>query len=188
MQATFERAMQARRTTIAGVRLGPLTLAQAYCLYAWGSPVVRGGQIGISDFALALWTCSQACWPFARFVDAVNGGKPERMLARWGRRYDMRRLPADAESLREWVDWHCKTPPRFLKADKTPGGPAAPWPLVVAVQLIPMLGEDRAWSVPVPLAMSYKIALDNAQGDKSWKSEAEAEQGYANGSDSQSDQ
>lgn len=186
MQATFERAMQGRQTRIAGVRLGPLTLAQAYCLYAWDSPVVRGGQIGVNDFAVALWTCAERCWPFDRFVAAVNAGRPERMLARIGKRYDLRRFNADCAALREWVDWHCKTPPRFLKAGKAPGGPAAPWPMVIAVQLIPMLGEDRVWSMPVPLAMAYKIAVDNAQGDTSWKSEAEAEQGYANGGNSQS--
>jgi hypothetical protein len=186
VQATFERAMQSRQARIAGVRLGPLTLAQAYCLYAWESPVVRGGQIGMADFALALWTCSQPCWPFSRFVVAVNAEKPQRILARIGRRYDLRRFAVDSAALREWIDWHCKTPPRFLKPTPDSKGAAAPWPMVVAVQLIPMLGEDRVWQMPVPLAMAYKIAVDNAQGDTSWKSESESEQGYANGGDSQS--
>jgi hypothetical protein len=59
--------------------------------------------------------------------------------------------------------------------------------MVVAVQVMPLLGERRTWTAPLPCVMAYKIARDNAEGDTSWKSEEEQAQGYANGSDSQSD-
>jgi len=178
MLPTFQRAMQRRSIRIAGVRLGPLTLAQAYCLHAWESPLVQGGDVTPADFALALWTCSRPCWPFHRFCDAVVRGRPERTLARWGRRYDLRRLTEDVATLRLWVSWHCKLPPRFLKESGASRGAAAPWPLVVAVQVMPILGERRTWTAPVPEVLAYKIALDNAQGDTSWKSEEEEAQGY----------
>lgn len=187
MLLTFQRAMQSRSGCVAGVRLSPVTLAQLYCLYAWESPFVCGGNIELADFGVALWTCSQDCWPFSRFVEAINKGKPEKMLSRLGRRYDLRKFPADRDLLHQWIDWHCKVPSRFLKEDPNHKGASAPWPMIVAVQLMPMLGEERTWRLPVPLAMSYKIANDNAKGDTSWKSEEEEAQGYANGSDTQSD-
>lgn len=183
MLQTFQRAMQSRATRIAGIRLGPITLAQAYCLYAWESPFVCGGNIELADFGVALWTCSQKCWPFPRFVDAVDAGKPEKLLTKVGRRYDLQQFPKDRDALHEWIDWHCKVPPRFLKPDPNRKGASAPWPMIVAVQIMPMLGEQRTWQMPVPLAMSYKIAKDNAEGDTSWKSEEEEAQGRANGSD-----
>jgi len=187
MLPTFQRAMLVRRVRIGGVELLPVTLAQAYCLYAWESPLVRGGTITPADFAVALWTCSQKCYPFESFSDAVTRGVPERKLKRLGRRYRMRRYGKDLATLREWLGWHLSVPPRFMKQSASSGQSAAPWPMIVAVQLMPMVGEDRAWTMPVPQAMAYKIALDNAQGDTSWKSEAEHEQGYANGSNTQSD-
>jgi len=186
MLAIFQRAMQRRTVRIAGVRLQPVTLAQAYCLTAWESPLMLGGAVGLSDFAVALWTCSTDCWPFPVFVDAVNAGRPERLLAKVGRKYDLNNFDADAAALSEWVSWHCTVPPRFLKPAKDAKPACAPWPMIVAVQLIPSFGEQRTWTMPVPEAMAYKIAVDNAQGDTSWKSEEETNQGYANGSDSQS--
>jgi hypothetical protein len=184
---TFQRAMQRRSIRIAGATLGPLTLAQAYCLHAWESPFVCGGQINVPDFAVALWTCANDCYPFERFTDAVVRGKPDRWMTRLGRRYDMRMFSRDVKALQDWVAWHCQTPPRFAKADANKRGGSAPWPLIVAVQVIPLLGVATTWTAPVPVVMAYKIALDNASGDTSWKSEAEEAQGYANGSDSQSD-
>ena len=184
MLATFQRAMEIRSTKIAGLSLGPVTLAQAYCLYAWESPIVRGGPVEIADFATALWTCSNRCWPFESFVDAINRGTPEKVLAKLGKKYRLADYPKDSKALLDWITWHCTVPPRFVK--ETPGarGSSAPWPMIVAVALIPLFGEDKTWTMPVPRAMAYKIAMDNAQGDTSWKSEEEEEMGYANGGDS----
>jgi len=187
MLPTFAHAMQRRSVRIAGVKLGPVTLAHLYCLHAWESPVVCGGQIELADFGLALWTCSRECWPFSEYVNDVDAAKADRKLARWGRCYDLREFPRDVEALKAWLGWHCRVPPRFLRPTKDDRGPSAPWPMIVAVQLIPAFGEARVWRMPVPEAMAYKIALDNAQGDTSWKSETEEAQGYANGSSSQSD-
>jgi hypothetical protein len=180
MLPTFQRAMMKRTVRIGGARLDSLTLAQAYCLHAWESPFVKGGPVNVADFAMALWTCATDCYPFERFADAVCRGVPDRWLGRMGRRYDMRHFDRDVAGLREWIGWHCETPPRFLKDASKGRGSSAPWPLVVAVQVIPLLGERAAWSAMVPRIMAYKIALDNAAGDTSWKSEAEHEKGYAN--------
>jgi hypothetical protein len=179
--------MQSRGVTVAGVRLAPFALAHAYVLAGWESPVMLGGKVTLADFGCALWTCSRSCWPFPSVVRAVNAGRPDRMLARLGRRYDLRNLDRDAAALSDYVRWHCQLPARFLKERSGDHGSSAPWPMVVAVQLIPMLGEARTWTMPLPLAMAYKIGLDNAQGDTSWKSEAEEAQGYADGSSAQSD-
>lgn len=179
MLATFQNAMQKRSVQIAGVKLGPVTLAQAYCLHAWDSPIIRGGEVGLADFAVALWTCANPCWPFERFVDAVNAGKPERALIKLGRRYDLAQFDQDSAALVEWVAWHCAVPPRFVKDSPGKRGACAPWPMIVAVQIMPLFGEVTTWTMPAPRAMAYKIAMDNAQGDTSWKSEAEQEQGYA---------
>lgn len=180
MLATFQRAMQRRECTIAGVRLGPVTLAQAYCLAAWESPFLAGGRIELADFGIALWTCSRPCWPFDAFVDEVNAGKPDKLLNRVGRRYDLQQFPKDRDALADWIEWHCHIPPRFSKGAKEERGSSAPWPMIVAIQLIPLLGEERVWTLPLQLALAYKIAKDNAGGDMSWKSEAEEAMGYAN--------
>jgi hypothetical protein len=187
MLPLFEHAMHGRGARIAGWRIGPLTLAQAYCLHAWESPLVCGGDVDLTAFAVALWTCRQRCWPFDRFTADVNRGRPDRQLARLGRRYDMRRFGDDVAALRAHIAWHCQIPPRFVKGDSKAGGLCAPWPMVVAVQVMPLLGERRTWRAPVPYVMAHKIAMDNAQGDTSWKSEAEHAMGYANGRNSQSD-
>ncbi|MBM3889377.1 MAG: hypothetical protein FJ388_09650 [Verrucomicrobia bacterium] len=178
MLPTFANAMQRRGARIAGVKVGPVTLAHLYCLHAWESPFAVGGEIGLADFGLALWTLSRDCWPFDSYVAAVNRGVPDRWLARRGRRYRCERFGDDVAQLQGWLAWHCQTPPRFLKPQADDRGPSAPWPLVVAVQLIPVLGEARVWQMPVPLALAYKIAGDNAKGDTSWKSEAEQAMGY----------
>ncbi|MFH1603757.1 MAG: hypothetical protein ABIH03_07605 [Pseudomonadota bacterium] len=187
MFPTFERAMQRRPCRIAGLTIPPLTLARAYCLHAWRSPLVCGGRVELADFGLALWTCRQPCYPFARFVRDVNRGAPDRALKRLGKRYDLRRFDDDVAALSEHIEWHCKTPPRFFPKQSASSGACAPWPMVVAVQVIPVFGERATWMAPVPLAMAYKIALDNSKGDTSWKSEAEEARGYANARDTQSD-
>ncbi len=184
MLPTFQRALQSRTAKIAGRKLGPLTLAHAYCLHAWGSPFVTGERISVPDFAVALWTCAHDCWPFPQFERAVVRGAPDRWLARLGRRYDMRKFDTDVKSLGDWIAWHSAVPERFLKDGARKGGGSAPWPLIIAVQVLPLLGERATWTSPLPYIMAHKIALDNAAGDTSWKSEAEAEQGYCNGRDS----
>jgi len=188
MFPTFQRAMQRRTSTVAGVELGPLTLAQAYCLCAWESPFLKGGDITLPDFAVAIWTCTDSCYPFEQFTKAVCAGAPDRMLKRLGKGYDLRQFNPDVEALKEHITWHCQAPPRFIKGQKTNRGPCAPWPMTIAVQVIPLLGTETTWTSPVPLAMAYKIALDNASGDTSWKSEEEQARGYANAGDTQSDQ
>jgi hypothetical protein len=49
-----------------------------------------------------------------------------------------------------------------------------PWPIFIAVRLIPLVGERRAWSMPLPLALAYSTALCELAGDDSWMSEDEA--------------
>lgn len=175
MLTVFERAMQRRETRIAGLRLGPLTLAHVYALEAWGSPIARGGTIGIDDFALALWTCSVPCYPWHAYVDQVCRGAPDRKMEALGRRYDLAGFAGDVDALREWITWHCAVPERFMPRGAPTRGSSAPWPLVVAVQMIPVLGELRTWTSPVPYVMAHKIARDNANGDSSWKTEGEEE-------------
>jgi len=198
----FQWALQRRRNCIAGVTLPPLTLAHMYWLYAWGSPFVCGGMRGAGDFALALWTCSRPCWPFARIMYQVCRGDAERFQIRLCRRYSrlalwakVRRkeysitqhITSDMARLDEWIRWHTELPPRFFPETKIPQhGLCAPWPMAVAVQVMPMLGERQTWTYPLPLVLAYKIAHDNAQGDQSWKSELEELRGYANASSAES--
>ena len=183
MLATFQHAMQARTSTVAGIKLGPLTLAQLYCLHAWESPLVVGGPVTLADFATALWTCKQPCFPFEKFTDDVCRGKPDKAMAKLGKRYDVQRFEKDVAALREHIGWHCDIPPRFSKTESNKGC-SAPWPMVIAVQVMPLLGESETWTAPFPRVMAYKIALDNAGGDSTWKTEQEQEQGYANGGNS----
>jgi hypothetical protein len=179
MLPTFLNAMLARRSVVAGVRLRPLTLAQAYCLAAWESPYFtpRAEPVTLSDFGLALWTCTQDCWPFERFADSVIQGKPDKALTRWGRRYDIARFDEDSIALSSHIAWHCAVPDRFMEQGQKSRGNSAPWPLVVALILMERLPEDRVWRLPMPLALAYKIAADNAGGDHTWKSEAETSAG-----------
>lgn len=181
MHDVFQRAMMRRTTRVAGVDIPPFTLARAYCLCAWRNPLMVGGDVGLADFAVALWTCRHECWPWPSFVDAVCKAEPDKWLKRIGKRYDLAKFAEDETALREHILWHCNTPERFIKRD--PGnGPSAPWPLLIAVQVRAVLDEKTAWTAPLPYVMAHKIALDNGAGDTSWKSEQEAERGYSNGS------
>lgn len=175
----FQRAFQTRGDTIAGMTLKPMTLAHAYTLCAWESPLILGGKIEPSDFAVALWTCTQDCWPFDVFFKGIEKGLPEKELAKLGKKYALKNITEDIHKLQDYIEWHCKFPPRFIKDKTESKGSCSPWPLIIAVQIIPLIGEQRAWTIPVPMAMSYKIALDNAAGDSSWKTEVEEKRGFA---------
>ena len=48
-----------------------------------------------------------------------------------------------------------------------------PWPLVIAVTIMPIVGEVRAWNMPLPLAVSYWSAIAETHGDKSLISDEE---------------
>jgi len=170
MQQVFKNALYHTEPTVLLRRLLPLSLGHLYQLYAAESAyAIKGGKPGLPDLVYAVGICSRT------FEQGMAWLRRPRLLAeceRWGRRARNRVDPEEEHQVfLEYVDQFAIFPERY-QDDKLQAKPCKhPWPLVIAVKIIPLVGESRAWNMPLPLALSYWSALAETEGDESLRGE-----------------
>lgn len=148
-------------------RLNHLNLYHVAILDALGSPYVMGGAKTIDDLALAVWVCSRSPEEIRR---GLASRKMQRQLWLMGVIHRDDDINAEGVRFRRYMDEYMRMP-EWWTSDGAPR--RVPWFFGVAWAIMPKVGEDRAWSMPIPLAMAYYATEADAMGSRSVMTEEE---------------
>jgi len=86
-------------------------------------------------------------------------------VKKWGKSCRKLNFPQEAKAFETYLRDFTIFP---LRATKSPSSECHhPWPLIIAVSIMPMVGESRAWNMPLPKAISLWSAYQETQGDDS---------------------
>lgn len=165
IQRVFRHAIYAPTPKVLTKQLKPLSCGHVFILQASQSPYYYGGQKNLNDLVFAVQISSmtfedaQAAFD----VDHVAGA---RQWKRDCKKLDFAKEAAIFETY--WAD-HVVFPEREIQNNQRRS--LHPWALLVAVKLMPLVGESRAWNMPLPMALSLSSALGELNGDDSVISE-----------------
>lgn len=166
MQDVFKNAILPEEPDVLGVRLLPLSLGHVYILLAVDNPFAVGGSPHLGHLAFAVQVCSRTfedCQKWMRSGDLVKD------VSEWGKKCRDMDFKKERDIFKEYIGGSADVPERWSK-QKSPTPVKHPWPLFVSVQVMPLVGESRAWNMPVAMAMAYWSALS---GDDALMTDAE---------------
>lgn len=166
MQQVFATAIYHTEPTVLGKKLLPLSLGHVFALMAVESPYVCHGPKGLWDLSLAVAICSHTWEGNQRWF---KSGKILADFKRWGKQCRKLNFVAEHWKFKTYFDHYTQFPERNHSEGMKPS--RHPWPLMVANSLVAKVGEERAWNMPLPLAVSYWSADAEMQGDDSLKSD-----------------
>jgi hypothetical protein len=158
MQTAFAEALLGGRHRCFGYNLRPFSAAHLAFLEAIGSPVVSGGKpILPDDLLLAAKVCAaKVSLRNGAYVPAVSLRPTllDSVRLAWVSTSQARYSRAIAE-FRCYLDDYLETPSKYETPGKKPRPMSAPAVFAVVVQALPMLGEERAWTMPFGLLRTY---------------------------------
>jgi hypothetical protein len=161
--SVFHRAMRTHGGRIAGMRVNALSAWHLMQLEAFGNRFVAGGALRVDDAVQVLLICRDrfragATNPLASAMTFCRSPWRRMAVAVW---ILCRRQTVFAR-IGEYVSVSLETPSYWSddnsKQSRVPAG------MLVAVRVMPLVGEDRAWNMPFGLACAYKAALDERDG------------------------
>lgn len=172
MQSVFKAGLRQRRARVLGVSLLPLSLGHVWALLAFENGfAVSGKRADLSDLVMGAAICSRE---FDSILDLLNN--PDRHIkeiAEWGRKTSKQNLVRQKRAFIRYLNDNCKTPERWKKSGEAQSQSRVPWPIKVAVGIMPLVGESRAWNMSITMAMSYWFGLQENAGDNSIVSDEE---------------
>jgi hypothetical protein len=140
---------------VLGRQLRPLTLAHYWILEAVDSPYVTGAVPAYADTVFAAFVLSHHP-AFVRWL-MVRPALMRFVFAAWGRRYKGMNIIGDMRAFSEYWKAYTAWPKQWDK-----GGPSKRSCLPTSIKLVwtiaGKVGERRAWSMPMPLAVAYFTA------------------------------
>ncbi|MEN6360042.1 MAG: hypothetical protein ABFD59_08300 [Smithella sp.] len=166
MQQVFKVAICQPESVVLRRRLLPLSLGHIYALMVYDSPYISGEKKTLIDLAFAVGICARS---FEDIISWLSSKTLLRDCKQWGQSCRKLNFAAEEVEFESYLNSHCIVPDRWKSEKSDPV--LHPWPLIIAVSLFPLVGESRAWNMPLPLAMSYWSAQEEINGDKSLKSE-----------------
>lgn len=169
MIRAFEAAVHLKRFTVLGRQLQPLGLGHCWCLLAADNAWLADRKPLIEDLVYAVTVCS------GTFEEALatlsNERKATEQAAAMGKAFKAGSLESEMATFGRYVRAHIRAPERAQSG--TPHKAKHPWPILMAVRIMPLVGESRAWNMPLPMAITLWSAQLEAQGDDSLVSEEE---------------
>ncbi len=186
IQEVFRQALFHSEPKVLNRRLLPLSLGHLYYLQAANSPYFYGREKVFGDLILAVAICTRTWEQMECFVGASSGDDE---FSAWGHECQQLDIAAESAVLEKYIADSCVFPVRFQDVSKPSKRCLHPWPLYLATSIMDMVGESRAWNMPVALAISYASArAEWKNGDESLRDEVideikarVKEQGAANG-------
>ena len=171
MQQVFKNALFHQEPTVLKRRLLPLSCYHVLVLMAADNPYVvkQVPNPTLIDLAFGVAVCSRTreqceIWlPADGMLDGIKA---------WGKTCRKMDFRAEGLSFENYLADYSAFPDRWSKT-KTPTPCQHPWPLLVVVTIMPMVGESRAWNMPLPEAISLWSAYQETQGDSSLKTDWE---------------
>lgn len=152
---------------VLGRKLRPLTLAHYWILEAINSPYVRGEKPSYSDMVIAVFALSFPA-SVSRWL-LMHQNLYKRILKAWGWLYKGGDPISDLASFAAYWDAYTEMPDKWPKKG-SPKESCLPTSINIAWAIIGKVGERRAWSMPMPLALAYLVAESEFNGGE-YKSE-----------------
>lgn len=148
--------------TVLGRKLRPYSLGHSFILEATASPFVTGGPVNAFELIGAVLMCSI---PFRELVDKINTNGLEAESAAMGKDMDLGVMyAAELAKFNDYLRTYDKAPPAIQKKAETEC--PVPWQFIVAWRLMERIPEDRAWDMPLSLALAYNAAWRWEHGDE----------------------
>lgn len=172
MQQVFRNALFHWEPTVLGRRLLPLSCGHAYVLMAEGSPYAdRARRPTVMDLSFAVAVCSQAFEDGLAWARSLHAASKE--ATAWGKKCRKMDFTVEDEIFSRYIKVFSMFPRRYSKT-KNPTECGHPWPLLIATSIMPVVGESRAWNMPLPMAISLWSAQLELAGDDSIQKDWEA--------------
>jgi hypothetical protein len=171
MQQVFKNAFFFVEPTVLKRRLQPLCAGHVMILMSADSPFAAdtGEEPTISHLAFAVGICSRT------YKDADAWLHSEKLVddvTAWGKACGDLNFLDEILIFRAYLARMSEFPLRWQKS-KTPQPCQHPWPLLLVTAIMPLVGEDRAWGMPLPKAVAHWSALQEIQGDRMLKTDWE---------------
>lgn len=163
----YVNALVLEPPVILGRRLLDLSLYHLAILDTFGSPYVLGGAKSIDDLALGVWVCSRTPSQIKR---GMASGLIKKQMWLMGIVHARSDLHKEGQSFERYITEYMRMP-EWWSSDGSPR--RVPWYFSVAWAIMPRVGEERAWSMSLALAMAYYATEADAQGSRSVMTEAE---------------
>lgn len=163
----YVNALVLEPPVILGRKLLDLSLYHLAVLDTLGSPYVMGGAKSIDDLALGVWICSRNPKQIKR---GMATGLIKKQMWLMGIVHSGADLHKEGQSFERYITEYMRMP-EWWSSDGSPR--RVPWYFSVAWAIMPRVGEDRAWSMSLALAMAYYATEADALGSRSVMTEAE---------------
>jgi len=171
MSDAWLSSLLCRPPKILGRRLQPFSLAHSFILERAENPYWCGGDKTAAHFFEAVDICARALDENAAHF---NGGKV-RTFKKWAAKFLRKVNAEEVIAFTSYLNNFAECPPR----DNKGGGRAmvSPWQFRIVGWLVAHgFAEDRAWNMPLNLAMCYFGAANEMEGDESlieqWREDA----------------
>lgn len=169
MQSGFTEAICGVRHRVFGYVLRPLSAAHVVALDAANLPIMRGGAEAVTASSLCL--AAKIC---AGKVRLINGAyQPDvNWRATWRDSYRVAvcessesAFAKQCQAFADYIADYAETPRRMIAKDaKEPSRITSPVAFYFVMQMIPLVGEQRAWSMPYGLLKTMLEVRAEAEG------------------------
>lgn len=146
---------------VLGRKLRPLTLAHYWILEAVDSPYVWGNTPTYGDMVFAVFTLSLPAW-FGRWL-LMHPAVSRRLSGAWGRRHSTLDIQGDLAAFAAYWEAYTAMPSRYESKGSSKSS-CLPASVNIAWAIMGKVGEKRAWSMPMPLALSYFVSESECNG------------------------
>lgn len=171
MQQVFKNALFHEEPTVLRRRLLPLCCGHVMTLMCADNPyfVESGEKPNLMHLAFAAGVCSRTHEEGEKWITSE---KLFDEVKKWGKSCRKMNYAEEGAKFQKYVIDYAKFPERWSKK-KNPDPCGHPWPLLIVVTLMPLVGESRAWNMPLTKAISLWSAYQETQGDDSLKKDWE---------------
>jgi hypothetical protein len=163
MHDAWLTSLLCRPPKILGRRLLPFSLAHSFILERAGNGYWGGGEKTPAHFFECVDICSR---DWSGNAERFGGKFSAWNFRRWVARHVRKLSPAHVESLESYIADYAETPER--KGGESGRAMVSPWQFRVVGWLVANgHTEDRAWNMPLNLALCYFHASREFEGDES---------------------
>ena len=147
---------------VLGRKLRPMTLARYWILEAVDSPYVWGQVPTYENMVFAVFVASFPAW-LSRWL-LMRPRLSRAVFAWWGRHHKRIDIKGDMEAFAAYWQAYTAMPNRYMKDGAKSHKSCLPASVNIAWAIMGKIGERRAWSMPMPLALSYLVAESESNG------------------------
>jgi hypothetical protein len=152
---------------ILGRQLKPFCCGHAVVLAGLNSPFIVGGELTVSELYIAVWVCSQTYEDLQIKLLGKTDDISKEFKDFVSNAIEDCNYTATNIDFQKYLSEHLKAPDKWKKSDSKSA--RAPWPLIIATRLMKELKftEEKAWNMPMQMALWYFAAISEFNGDDS---------------------